>query len=411
MGQTVFLTLAVVGLLSSILAACGAPPAPTDPPPTQVQVLPTDLPSLEGSSGVTLDLKQSVVSHYANGVYASYLDSRSSAQQMDQAIDAFLSNPTPSTQEAAKRAWLRAREDYSPTEAYRFYGGPIDNEEDGPEGLINAWPLDEAYIDYVVDDPEAGMVNKAAEFPVIDAELLVSQNEAGGEANISTGWHAIEFLLWGQDLNEDGPGARPLEDFTTNPNAQRRGTYLAVASDLLLVHLQQLVEAWDPEVQNNYRAEFLNMDVDAALTNIITGIGEMSRGELAGERMTVAYEERSQEDEHSCFSDNTTADILGNARGIQMVYLGDYGEMMGPGIKDLIAAADPQLEGRLTQEIASSVASAGRIPPPFDQHLLDSTPNSAPGRTSILDTIEALERQTDTMVEAAQAVGITLNVS
>jgi putative iron-regulated protein len=179
----------------------------------------------------------------------------------------------------------------------------------------------------------------------------------------------------------------------------------------LLVHLQQLVEAWDPGVPDNYRAEFLNMDVDAALTNIITGIGELSRGELAGERMAVAYEERSQEDEHSCFSDNTTADILGNSQGIQTVYLGNYEGVPGPGIRDLVAAADPRLEERLSREIAESVELAGRIPAPFDQHLLDTAPNSGPGRASVLNTIEALERQTDTMVEAAQALGITINVS
>ena len=80
---------------------------------------------------------------------------------------------------------------------------------DGPEGLINAWPLDEAYIDYVEGDPAAGVVNDPDTYPTIDAELLTSLNEQGGEANISTGWHAIEFLLWGQDLSTDGPGDAP----------------------------------------------------------------------------------------------------------------------------------------------------------------------------------------------------------
>ena len=154
-------------------------------------------------------------------------------------------------------------------------------------------------IDYVEGNPNAGIINNPVEFPVIGASLIESLNEGGGEQNVSTGWHAIEFLLWGQDLNEDGPGSRPLEDYTTEANAARRSAYLAAASDLLLVHLQQMVDAWATGDSRNYRAEFLAMDSDAALTNIITGIGELSRGELAGERMTVAYEERSQEDEHS----------------------------------------------------------------------------------------------------------------
>jgi putative iron-regulated protein len=363
------------------------------------------------TGGNDSELKEAVIENYANGVHALYARSLASAMEMDSAIDTFLTDPDPATLEAAKRTWLRARDDYGPTEAFRFYGGPIDNELDGPEGLINAWPLDESYIDYVEGNPDAGIINMMEKFPVIDPETLVSLNEQGGEENISTGWHAIEFLLWGQDLSENGPGARPVEDYTSNPNADRRGIYLAVASDLLLRHLQQLVDAWDPNRANNYRAEFLAMNSDEALTNIITGIGELSRGELAGERMTVAYEERSQEDEHSCFSDNTTSDIIANARGIQMVLEGDYGPVSGPGILDLVAAENAELAGQLKLQVASSVNFARQIPAPFDQHLRGSTPDSATGRASVLTTIEALESQTDTIVSASEAVGVTINVS
>ena len=376
----------VAGLIAGLLAACG-------------------------ESGPTSELKQGVVANYASGVYHLYSQSLQSARALDQAIDRFLDEPTPGHLEAAKRSWLTARDDYGPTEAFRFYDGPIDHPETGPEGLINAWPLDEAYIDYVVDGPGAGIVNDPETFPVIDADLLVSLNEVGGEENVSTGWHAIEFLLWGQDLNADGPGERPIEDFTVNSNADRRATYLAVASDLLLVHLQDMASAWAPGRSDNYRAEFESADADEALRRIITGIGELSRGELAGERMTVAYEERSQEDEHSCFSDNTTADIVANARGIQMVFMGDYGAISGPGIKDLIAAQDPEVADQLDEEIRRSVNLAKAIPLPFDQHLREGVSDAEPGRQAVLDAIVSLEDQTDTIVGAAQAIGITISVS
>ena len=360
--------------------------------------------------GSSSDLKASVVQNYASGAHSSYVRSLASARALDAAIDNFLAAPSQPRLDAAKHAWLRARDDYGVTEIYRFYDGPIDNEENGPEGLINAWPLDEAYIDYVDGDPNAGIVNRPGEFPTIDAALLVSLNEEGGEENVSTGWHAIEFLLWGQDLNADGPGYRPIEDYTVNDNADRRNTYLAVTSDLLLTHLQQMVDAWAPGA-NNYRAQFVAKDADAAITDIITGIGEMSRGELAGERMTVAYEERSQEDEHSCFSDNTTADIVANATGVQRVYQGHYGDVSGPGIKDLIAAEDEDLAESLANEINHSVSLARSIPAPFDSQLTQGLPDSDPGRRAVLETIVALEDQTDTIVSAAQKVGITISVS
>ena len=389
-------TIVIATLLLLVLAACQNEP----PPP------PTATPGPDVSA-----VKREVVANYADGVHALYSKSLASATIMDQVIDTFLSDPTPSSLEGAKRAWLRARDDYSPTEAFRFYGGPIDNEEDGPEGLLNAWPMDESYIDYVEGNPDAGIINNPDEFPMIDAALIESLNEEGGEENVSTGWHAIEFLLWGQDMNENGPGSRPVEDYTTAANADRRATYLAVTSDLLLVHLRQMVDAWAPGDSSNYRAEFLGMDSDAALTNIITGIGELSRGELAGERMTVAYEARSQEDEHSCFSDNTTADIVGNARGIQMVFTGNYGVVSGTGVRDLVAISDPGLADRLTMEIDQSVALAAAIPSPFDLHLRETIANDEPGRAAVLRTIVALEDQTDTIVSAAEAVGVTITVS
>ena len=362
------------------------------------------------SGGASDVLKSDVVENYADLVHESYELSLASATEMDEAIEAFLAAPEAATLEAAKQSWLDARDDYGPTEAFRFYGGPIDNEDDGPEGLINAWPMDEAYVDYVEGDPEAGIVNSPDEYPTIDADLLVSLNEEGGEANISTGWHAIEFLLWGQDLSADGPGERPVEDYTENPNADRRATYLATASDLLLVHLQEMVEAWAPDA-DNYRAEFVALPADESIAMIMTGIGEMSRGELAGERMTVAYEAHSQEDEHSCFSDNTTADIVGNAVGVQRVFLGEAGSVDGPGIYDLVAAEDAELADRLRSEIAESVALAKAIPAPFDQHLGEGVGDDEPGRVAVFDTILGLEAQTDTIVEAADLLEVELNLS
>ena len=351
-------TLILMLILVLFLAACASDAADT--------------------AGIAVDegLKDAVVENYAAGAHASYVKSLNSAQSLDAAIDRFLATPSQARLDAAK----------------------------------HAWSLDESYIDYVEGDSEAGIVNDPDSFPVIDASLLVSLNEEGGEENISSGWHAIEFLLWGQDLNDDGPGYRPIEDYTANANAQRRATYLAVASDLLLFHLRQMVDAWAPGA-NNYRAQFVSKNTDEALQDIITGIGEMSRGELAGERMTVAYEERSQEDEHSCFSDNTTADIVANALGVQRVSLGEYGAVSGPGIMALIAAEDEALANNLAAEINFSVTLARPLPAPFDDHLREGVSDASYGRQKVLETIEALEAQTDTIVDAAQRVGISISVS
>lgn len=167
------------------------------------------------SSGplATSEKAKSVAARYAVVAKSSYDDVLVKTRAMKSAIDAFVDAPSVATLDAARGAWLTARSAYGQTEAFRFYGGPIDDDEEGPEGRVNGWPLDEVFIDYVVGDDSAGIIGHSSEFPAIDKRLLIDQNEKGGESNISTGWHAIEFLLWGQDLSETGPGARPFTDY------------------------------------------------------------------------------------------------------------------------------------------------------------------------------------------------------
>jgi putative iron-regulated protein len=314
--------------------------------------------------------------------------------------------PAADTLTAAQQAWLDARDLYSPTEVFRFYDGPIDNPDDGPEGQINAWPLDEAYIDYVDGDPAAGIVNDAAGVPEITTDVVVAANEVGGETNISTGWHAIEFLLWGQDLSDAGPGARPLTDYTTSPVAERRATYLQTLSDLLVADLSGVRDQWAPD-GGAYREEFL-ADPDQAVSNMLRGMGALSAGELAGERISVAYETKDQEDEHSCFSDNTTADILGNASGIRMVYLADHPDVDGTSLSDVIAEADPELDEQLKGELDASVGFAEGLQPPFDQLILGD--DDAQGRVALLELIESLQGQGDTIAEVASLLGYQISL-
>ncbi|MEG0315472.1 MAG: imelysin family protein [Comamonas sp.] len=350
---------------------------------------------------------QDVVQHYSTLVYANYSDTITGAKQMQKAIHAFLAKPSQATQDAARQAWLDAREFYGQTEAFRFYDGPIDN-EDGPEGQINAWPMDESYVDYVVGDDNAGLINNRK--VAITKKRLADLNEHDGEENISTGWHAIEFMLWGQDLSDTGPGARPFTDFIDGkkPNADRRRAYLKVVTELLIDDLQSVADQWKPGMKKNFRAEF-SKGGEESLRKIFVGLGSLSRGELAGERLEVAMASRDQEDEHSCFSDNTHRDAVTNAQGIQNVWLGSYkrldgSELKGPGLRDWVAAHDAVAAEKTSLQIAKSVASAQAIPAPFDQAIQGARDSAA--RAKIQATIDSLTQQSKDLVDAAKAVGI-----
>lgn len=369
------------------------------------QTSPAATPQAQAPQAVT---SQAVVGHYATLVHANYADTLASAQALREAVLAFTAKPSAETLADTRTKWLAAREFYGQTEAFRFYGGPIDK-DNGPEGRINAWPMDESFVDSVQGKANAGFVNNR-KF-AITKKNLAAQNERGGEENIATGWHAIEFFLWGQDLSETGPGNRNFEDFVDGkaPNADRRRQYLSVVTDLLIDDLTSLVKAWAPDAKNNYRAKFVRGG-NESIRKMLVGLGSLSRGELAGERLEVALNSQDQEDEHSCFSDNTHRDAVTNAQGIQNVWLGEYKRadgsvVKGASLRDLVAAKDAALADKTTQQIAASVAAAEGIQAPFDREIIGG--KDAPGRQRIQKTIDSLTQQSKDLVAAAKAIGIT----
>ena len=272
--------------------------------------------------------KSEVIANYATIVSASYEASIANAKELKTAIDAFISNPTEDKFIAAKTAWKAARESYGPTEAYRFADGPIDSgETEAIEGFLNSWPLDENYIDYVAGNATSGIINNT-EIDITKANLA-DLNGKGGEEFVAIGYHAIEFLLWGQDNTEPSAkeaGKRPYTDFVdegTAMNQSRRRAYLAVCADLIIDHLQVMVDLW--KTDGPYRTKFLAFEDNVALKNMLKSIAELAGTELAVERMEVATNNKDQEDEHSCFSDNTHRDVRLNLEGIANVYRGSYG--------------------------------------------------------------------------------------
>jgi putative iron-regulated protein len=348
-----------------------------------------------------------VARHYSALVFATYEDTLAATVQMQNAIQLFVAKPSADTQQVAKKAWLSARESYEQSEAFRFYSGPVDDDK-GPEGRMNAWPMDEAYVDYVKGKTNSGLINDRK--VLISKTSLARYNARGGQENVATGWHAIEFLLWGQDFNADGPGDRSFEDYMDGkvPNADRRRQYLSVVTELLIDDLRYLVGAWTPGV-NNYRERFERGDLES-VRKIIVGLGSLSRGELAGERMEVALNTQDQEDEHSCFSDNTHRDIVVSALGIENVWLGRYVRpdgriVQGASLRDLVATKDSALAERLTKQMATTMATAQLIQAPFDQEILGN--KDAPGRLRIQKTIDSLIQQSKDLGDAANALGIT----
>ena len=407
-----------------------------------------------GESGVTI---AQVVKTDADIAAAVYADSVSTVQTMKTALQALVNTPSEATMTAAREAWLAAREPYGQSEVYRFRLSPIDSTngvaEDGPEGAINAWPLGEALVDYVAANvdgdagPEAtaptvspNIIADQANVPTIDKTVIASLNEQGGdERNVASGYHAIEFLLWGQDLNtgtttfdgveqrDSSGGQRPFSDYvtttggctsgvgTTSPEAicTRRGEYLLAVTDLLIDDLLSVAEQWDP-ANGAYYATYTAAG-EASLAKMIESMGRLGFGELAGERINIALTQDSQEDEHSCFSDNTHRDIVLNAQGIQNSFLGSYtrpdsSTVSGPSLKTYLeeqqqVAIANELTNKLetTMTAASVIDAKAKAGTPFDRQIQQGGINDP----DIKAVITALVSQTQTI----EAMITALNLS
>lgn len=323
---------------------------------------------------------KAVLLNYANIAQAKYEDSLVTAQVLQKAVKGLTSSPSAVTLSAAKKAWLAARVPYQQTEVYRFGNAIVDEWE----GKVNAWPLDEGLIDYVatsyggdsdennlytaniISNAKIKINGKAVDAAEITPNFLAETlHEAGGvEANVATGYHAIEFLLWGQDLNgtKAGAGNRPHTDFDvtncTGGNCARRVQYLQSATKLLVADLNDMVANWVAGGAARKAAE----EGETGLATILTGMGSLSYGELAGERMKLGLLLHDPEEEHDCFSDNTHNSHLYDAVGIRNVYNGTYKRIDGSKVKgaslaDLVSKANPALAKELSGKLDATISA------------------------------------------------------
>lgn len=376
-----------------------------------------------------------VLHHYADIAAAVYGDSLTTAKDLQKAVDALIALPNDKTLEAAKAAWRAARVPYQQSEAYRF-GNPI---VDDWEGKVNAWPLDEGLIDYVDKDSygtesdenpaytaniiankKLTIAGKDVDATVINKQLLQNLHEADEvEANVSRGYHAIEFLLWGQDLNgtKAGAGARKASDYDTkhcsNGHCDRRGAYLKAATALLIDDLTWMTKQWAEK--GKARTDLLAKSEKEALATIVTGIGSLSYGELAGERIKLGLMLHDPEEEQDCFSDNTHNSHFYDAKGIQNVYLGRYqrvdgSTLTGPSISSLIAkkdaAVDKALQTRFSTTVKAmqSLVDTAKGGEAYDQMIGEG--NKA-GNKKVQTAIDALVAQAKEIEKALPVLGLS----
>ena len=319
---------------------------------------------------------QNVLNTYINIAQANYGDALNAAKTLDQEVNTLLAAPSEENLSKTKQAWINARIPYQQTEVYRFGNSVVDEWE----GKVNAWPLDEGLIDYVGSD----YGSESDENPFYSANIIANPKPLIGgkevdassitmeflsdtlheidevESNVATGYHVIEFLLWGQDLHGTSPGAgmRPASDFSltacTGGNCERRREYLKAATSLLIKDLNDMHQSWLAEGAANI--DLINKGTEGGLATILTGMGSLAYGELAGERIKLGLMLHDPEEEHDCFSDNTHWSHYYDAKGIKNIYLGEYtridqSKITGSSLSQLVRQTDSALDDEMKSKL------------------------------------------------------------
>ena len=407
--------------------------------------------NLETTKKMEITNTSPILAGYAKIAQVNYSDALNDAKALQMAIEEFASTPNAKTFANAKIAWLNSRESYGQTEIFRLANGPIDAEEGwvadtygSLEGQLNAWPLDENMIDYTIDAngkrtsgniiDTVGSFNPGGEdasavnVSNITVDAITALNENGGDANVATGYHAIEFLLWGQDQDYSNfvkdaitngaktAGQRPLSDYISDKNAPRRIAFLKAASAKIVSDLQTVTSAW---TENGlYKDAFLgklsgvdaskNLSRKEALKQVIAGMGVFIKSELANERIAVAVLTPSEEDEHSCFSDNTHRDITTNYLGFRNILTSTYkNESYGKSMLNALPMEDKKRIISLMKSIETKIASVNKVAMTsahFDYQIQADNPQSK----VIVKLKNEMRKLGDEMVNVANANGISL---
>jgi putative iron-regulated protein len=340
------------------------------------------------------EAKQLFVSNYSNIAEAASRSALSQGVALKEAVSAFVKDPKAETHLLAKVSWMRARLPFLQSGFSHVIaesgkvGSDISNR-------LNGWPIDLGHIDYTCLMAGGNIISSKEKYPTITSELLRSMNLKAGESDFTTGYHVIEFLLWGEDLDKESSGKRSFKDYDKNNSelAKRRADYLLTCCDLLIQDLEDLVSEWDTESKNNLRSSLESMPSDQAIIKIL-GMVSFLADDLAKSQIGSIISKSATFKEQSTFSDTTHFDFLHTVAGISNLAAGAYVgldgklQVLGLGLIGLAEQIPNSRADKIRSLINNAMKSAQAFKGPFDQFNQEGKNLSPPENSTV--TLKAL---------------------
>ncbi|WP_444946033.1 imelysin family protein [Microbulbifer sp. VTAC004] len=253
--------LVVVLLLGGLALTLGCEKEPVEPPKTLRDVASQQI-SEQAASDLSLAIWQAG--------QAQVLHTHASVETLQRAVKALLANPSEDQLEEARLSWLDAHREFAATLPYiQLAFSPVDLRSQGRKLMLalDSWPAQAGYLDTVPGYSDSGIVNDTA----IELTLanLRKQHRLTAHEEASTGFHALEVMLWGPT------GERTAEDFIPDSNGEkpealavnRRRELTRLIAKGMEEDMAGLARRW-PTSANNLSREYLSLGPVARLQQI-----------------------------------------------------------------------------------------------------------------------------------------------
>lgn len=355
------------------------------------------------------------MANYADMAWESHFDAGADADALAQSVVDFTANPDAQSFNFIQVQWGVARESWGFMEGFNIPDGPLQESH----RYINASNLDRSYIDFVSNDLSAGLVNDVDGYPSLTKMLLVDLHQIEGNDKVTTGFHAIEFLLWGEDYDAESDGKRDWRNFLDNgegtaQNQDRRLAYLTFATELLVEDIKGARNEWR-EDEGEYRSQFLAMEQNEQVRLVLTGMYRLGQ-DMENRRLELPLMQMDIHADDSTFSDLSNDDLYYGANALQGIYLGRYDEDLiddqtpedGPGLHELVRSKATPIDERFRNELAELVAAMDvlRQGDPLEVAVLSDIGSAE--RTAADDALAKLRQVNMTLLEIATLFGFSL---
>ena len=263
-------------------------------------------------------------------VLPSYSRLSNASQDLNQALQNLVNNPTQSTYDKAKISWRSARKTWEVTETWAY--GPAETLDFDPN--LDDWPVS---------------TNELA--ATLDSKSNFTAKTLQNLDTTSRGFHGIEYVLFGRNNNL-------VEDLSSNELA-----YLKSAGEDLENNADGLLQAWSGS--EGFGSTVVKADPRSAIADILAGM-EGCLAEVADGKLGGAFDTNDSGELESTFSGNTGTDIVFNIKGVKTAWEKSK-------LKEYASSKNNELSSTLSNQIDESLKLANKLPAALNDQLTNES--------------------------------------